>query len=223
MRTVRAMRAMRATFTAAVFLALASGCALLSKSDPLTPRYFSPEPAASAGDDSASARPVKAGGSAPELRLGRVTAASYLGERLVYRTSSYELGFYEDRRWTERPDEYFRRSLSRALFESGGARRIVSGSGPTLDVELVEFAELKAPSHVARVQAIYALYDPRAVRTEATVTIELPIRTVSADREAAEAVRSLSEALSSVVNRIVERVQANLETPAVDTSSTNAR
>lgn len=199
----------------AVFVST-SGCALLSKSDPLTPRYFSPEPAGASesGEALPGARAAPVNGSPLELRLGRVTSASYLGERLVYRTSSYELGFYEDRRWTERPDAYFRRALSRALFENAGMRRIVSGSGPTLDVELVEVAELKTPAHVARVQATYVLYDPRAVRSEATVTVELPIRTVPPEAQASEAVRALSESLSSAVGQIVARVQTDLNEPS---------
>lgn len=202
-----------------------SGCALLSKSDPLTPRYFSPEPASAGAGDAPERAPkgLPGGAAMPELRLGRVTAASYLGERLVYRTSSYELGFYEDRRWTEKPDAYFRRSLSRALFEQGGARRIVSGGGPTLDVELVELAELTTPAHVARVRAVYVLYDPRAVRIEATVTVELPIRATPAEARASEAVRALAEALQSAVTQIVARVQVNLNTPPTDALATDAR
>ena len=82
---------------------LASGCALLTKADPLTPRYFSAEPSSVGPVTSGS---VTADSSAParELKLGRVTSASYLGERLVFRDSAYELGFYEARRWTEKTE-----------------------------------------------------------------------------------------------------------------------
>src|SRR4051812_29143552 len=112
---------------------LSCGCALLNKAEPLTPRYFSAEPsgpgAGAAVERAAALRDASA--PARELKLGRVTSASYLGERLVFRDSAYELGFYEDRRWTEKPEAYFRRALSRALYEDGGFRRVVSGVGPT--------------------------------------------------------------------------------------------
>ena len=52
------------------------GCAVLLKSDPFVPRYFSPESAATRTD------PIAPSGL--ELRLGRVTAAAYLKERIVF-------------------------------------------------------------------------------------------------------------------------------------------
>jgi cholesterol transport system auxiliary component len=192
---------------------LASGCALLTKADPLTPRYFSAEPSGTgpATGGSVTALPGNSSAAARELKLGRVTSASYLGERLVFRGSPYELGFYEDRRWTEKPEAYFRRALSRALYEQGGGfRRVVSGAGPTLDCELVEFAELRSPAHVARARATFVLYDSRSVRTEATVAVELPIPTSKKEAEPAESVAALSLALTSVVDEIVRRVSENL-------------
>lgn len=225
------MNPMERCFTlpgAVLLLALPSGCALLAKSDPLTPRYFSAEPSeAREGVPGSSVPASRASGSAsiaaPELRLGRVTSASYLGERLVFRNSSYELGFYEDRRWTEKPEMYFRRSLSRALFEEGGFRHVVSGGGPTLDVELVELAELKAPAHVARARATFVLYDPRSVRTEGTLTVELPIRTVKEDEQATVTVGVLSEALAGAVHQIVDRVRANVLVAGVDAGALGAK
>jgi ABC-type uncharacterized transport system auxiliary subunit len=193
--------------------ALASGCALLTKADPLTPRYFSAEPSSTGPATGDSVTPAPRADSAPdrELKLGRVTSASYLGERLVFRDSAYELGFYEDRRWTEKPEAYFRRALSRALYEQGGFRRVVSGAGPTLDCELVEFAELRSPAHIARARANFVLYDSHSVRTEATVTVELPIAAGKEEARAAESVAALSLALTSAVDQIVRRVSANLD------------
>jgi cholesterol transport system auxiliary component len=197
-------------------LILPSGCALLTKSEPLTPRYFSAEPSEARSTDEAAGRRVEgsATAQAPELRLGRVTSASYLGERLVFRNSSTELGFYEDRRWTEKPETYFRRALSRALFEEGGFRRTISGVGPTLDVELVEFAELRTPTHVARARVNFVLYDARAVRTEGTLSVDLPIRAAKEDERAAATVSALAQALNGAVTEIVTRTRAGLTTPA---------
>ena len=79
-----------------------SACALTSKAEVVTPRYFSPEP--------------MAGGHSPkvpeklELRLGEVSSASHLDERIAYRVGGAEMGFYEDQRWTENPEAYRRSS-----------------------------------------------------------------------------------------------------------------
>src|SRR4029078_3767284 len=81
------------------------------------------------------------------LRLGRVVAGSSCPEQIPYRDSDHELGFYEERRWTERPEVYLRRALARALFEERGATRVVSGFAPTLDVELTAREEIRAPQH----------------------------------------------------------------------------
>lgn len=191
---------------------LVSGCALLTKADPLTPRYFSAEPSGTGPATGNSVTAVTGDSSVParELKLGRVTSASYLGERLVFRDSAYELGFYEERRWTEKPEAYFRRALSRALYEQHGFRRVVSGAGPTLDCELVELAELRSPTHIARARANFVLYDSRSVRTEATITVELPIA-AGKEGPAAESVAALALALTSAVDQIVRRVSANLD------------
>jgi cholesterol transport system auxiliary component len=197
-------------------------CALLGKSDALTPRYFSP-------DVWAARKPVKPASLRtdqvpPALRLGRVTAAAYLNERIAFRSSNYELSFYEERRWTEKPEAYLRRALSSSLFEEHGLRRIVSGPGPTLEVELTEFAELRAPSPQARVRATYILYDQRLVRREATVTVELPIASSASQHDAPErAVRAMTDALSAAVTQIVDRVTVDLESTQPGPSAQSER
>lgn len=190
------------SLSAGLLLSLA-GCALLGKSEPLTPRYFSPETALPP-KTAASAAPVPLREGA-ELRLGRINAAPYLDERIVFRDSDFELGFYEDRRWTENPEAYLRRALSRSLFESYGIQRIVSGPGPSLDVELTELAELKRSPAMARVRLTYTLSDDRLVRREATVSVELPI-TGSGSDAAEQGVRAMSRALSQAVEQVVEQV-----------------
>ncbi|HMJ54676.1 MAG TPA: ABC-type transport auxiliary lipoprotein family protein [Polyangiaceae bacterium] len=199
----------------ALLLGAVAGCALTSKSDPMMPRYFSP-------DESRGRSQVAAATSAPErdpgaptieLRLGRVTAATYLGERIVFRDSNYELGFYEERRWTERPEAYLRRAVSRALFEDRGLRRVVSGAGPSLDIELSELAELRSPP-IVRVRATYVLYDERVVRRQATLTIERPIPSAATASQGAEtAARAMADAFGDAVNQIADRVTADLRRP----------
>jgi cholesterol transport system auxiliary component len=202
--------------TALMLLAL-GGCALLGKADALTPRYFSPD--LSGGGGAGGPAPTSShGASIAELRLGRITAASHLGERIVFRDSRYELNFYESRRWSEKPEAFLRRALAHSLFEEHGLRRIISGTGPTLEVELTEFAELKRSPPVARVSATYVLFDSRVVRREATLAVELP---VAGGKDAAEVlVRTLSLALNRIVERIVDQVIVALpEVPAIPRES----
>jgi cholesterol transport system auxiliary component len=149
----------------------------------------------------------------PALRLGRVTASSHLGERVVYRDSSHEIGYYEDRRWSERPDVYLRRALSRRLFEQKGMRRLVAGAGPTLDVELIDFEELRGTSPTARVRASFILQDGRAVLREQTIVVERAIA-VEKQPTAEQMVVALSAALDELVERMTTSVQAGLEQPA---------
>src|SRR4051794_38545045 len=49
------------------------------------------------------------------LYLGRVGSSSYLRERVVFRDPDHKVGFYEDRRWTERPEAYVQRARERRL------------------------------------------------------------------------------------------------------------
>jgi cholesterol transport system auxiliary component len=192
----------RALILAALSALLVIGCALTSKSDPIVPRYFTPERAV-------DGPPRRSPGTGAELRLGRVTSASHLDERLVYRDSDHELGYYQERRWTEAPDEYLKRRLARALFEERGLRRVVAGAAATLDVELVAFDEIRAPKRIARVQVIARLSDQRFVRWEETLTVDQPLGAATADA----AVLGLGAALGEIVERIVDRVVTELAAP----------
>jgi len=183
------------------------GCALTDKSEPLVPRYFSPERPGEV------ARPgVTPATAAPELRLGHITGASYLDERIVYRDSAVELGYYAERRWTEAPEEYLRRRIGRVLFEERGLRHVVSGAAPTLEIELTAFEEIRKPKRIARVQVSVRLQDARLVRWEETLTVDQPIP--EADGDAADQmVAALSVAMASVVERIADRVTKELTPP----------
>ena len=144
--------------TALTLLSL-GGCALLGKADALTPRYFSPD-LAGGGRASTSSSPSSQGAPVAELRLGRITAASHLGERLVFRDSRYELNFYEARRWSEEP-EAFLRAFLRAVGSAWqppsplptdverGARILMAERGPwEAEVSLDELRALPFPKLV---------------------------------------------------------------------------
>jgi cholesterol transport system auxiliary component len=195
---------------AALSTLLVLGCALTNKSEPMVPRYFSPE-----RSGAIEKPPSPPPGIAAELRIGHITAASYLDERMVYRDSAFELGYYQEKRWTEAPEEYLRRRLERALFQERGLRHVVSGSAPTLEVELTAFEEIRKPKRIARVQVSARLQDARLVRWEQTLTVDQPVDERNKDALADEMVEALGVALDAVVNQIADRVTKELAaTPA---------
>lgn len=199
---------LRVATICALSLTTPLGCALTQKATPTEARFFSPELPASA----APSRPIeeRATGPLTELRLGRITASAHIRERIVFRDSPYELGFYDDRLWTERPDAYLRRALSQALFEEQGLRSVVSGAAPVLDVELVRFEEVRKPQHVASGRITFSLRDERAIRRTQTITVERPIpATEKADAPAATA-KALGEVLRSAVAQISDQVHGEL-------------
>lgn len=191
-------------------LSLQWGCALTSKSDAFVSRYFTPESAA------IPAEPVATSGS--ELRLGRVNSAAYIKDKIVHRDSAYEVGYYEERRWTEKPEIYVRRALSRALFDRRGIRQVVYGAGATLDVDVIAFEEVRVPAHVGRVQLTYSVYDDRVVRLAGSITVERPISVAAGDAAADAIVQALSLALADSVDLVAEKTVAELRAEAATTA-----
>jgi ABC-type uncharacterized transport system auxiliary subunit len=183
-------------------LVLCSGCALLSKAQPLSPRYFSPE-APEQGAVAASAVPL-------ELRLGQVEASAELEERIAYRTSEAELGYYETWRWTEPPQVYLRRALSRELFERRGLVRVISGVAPTLDVELVSFEEIRDGTPRGRVEVRISLRGERRVLLERSLRVERPIASGSEGDAPLRLTKALSLALGDAVVQAADLVAARL-------------
>lgn len=188
---------------ACVLIVGACGCALTSRGEVLSVRYFDPvPPPARVGSASTQAQ-----SSRPALRLGRIRGAPYLHDRIAYRKSEYEVGFYDDREWTERPEEYVRRALVRKLFEERGFERIAGGRAPTLDVDVLAFEELRTSRlHGARVEVRYQIRSEDVVLDEGTVDVH---RAAQGERFE-DVVAAISEALDEVTGRIADRV-AGLE------------
>jgi hypothetical protein len=138
------------------------GCALTSRGESLDIRWYTPELAR----DSRAVTELQGG---CPLRLGHVTSGPDLGTRIAFGDGAYRVGFHEDLRWTERPDHYLLRTLQRALFEGGVFQRATTG--PTLDVELLDFKEIKSPTvHAARV-AVRVVLSRDAGQVERTLVI----------------------------------------------------
>jgi cholesterol transport system auxiliary component len=169
-------------------------CALTSKAEALSPRYFNPQ-LASSGRSEAAAQPF-------ELRLGQVSSASHLDERISYRISAAEVGFYEDRRWTEIPEAFLRRALERELFEERRLSRVVSGVAPVLDVELTSLEEVRGNPSRARVTLTVSLRDERRSLLERSVELEQPV----GEQAGADPAQRLAQALAVTLARAVETV-----------------
>jgi ABC-type uncharacterized transport system auxiliary subunit len=201
---------------AVVGLALAGcnlGGALTSKGKPLEVRYFTPVTQAADADGAASPPAAGPVPEAPpiELRLGRVEAASYLREKIAFRDSGEEVGYYETLRWTEPPDAFVRRALGRALFQDHGLAEVVSGVAPQLEVEVTAFEEVRAPRHVARVEMTWKLRDHRNVLVQRVARVEKAV-----DGDAPGAIASaMGAALDEAVEAIAGDVITELRRPRV--------
>jgi ABC-type uncharacterized transport system auxiliary subunit len=184
------------------------GCALTSKSDPTLLRYYSLDAPRRRAHPPGS----PAAGSAPlQLRLGRVNAASYIRDRIAFRDSSVEVGYYDDLRWTEKPEAYVRRDLARSLFENEGVQEIVGGMGPTLDVDVDSFEEVREPRHAAVVQLSWQLRDDAVVLLRRTIAVERPLEEQPKDKASQKALAiALSAALDDAVDAIVTAVVPKL-------------
>jgi cholesterol transport system auxiliary component len=145
-----------------------------------------------------------------QLRLGRVAPASYLRDRIAYRDTQAEVGFYTRFRWAEPPEAYVRRGLARELFEQRHLREIVSGTGPSLDLDLLAFEEIRAPRHVARITVSWRLRDGRTVLVQRSATIERPIARAAPDDQPAAIVDAMADALAAIIGAVTDDVVAEL-------------
>jgi cholesterol transport system auxiliary component len=193
-----------------VLVAVSSSCALTGKADALYPRFFSPEI-----DVAPAAAPARVGPGLA-LRLGKVEAVSYVEERFAYRVEPSELSYYEDRRWTEPPERYLRRSLERELFQQRGIVRTVSGPGATLDVELTAFEELRSAPRRVRLVLNFSLHDDRQSQLERRVVVERPLPASAADASATEVTAALALALAAAVLDVSEQVTRELRAPVAE-------
>ncbi len=187
---------------------LAPSCALTSKGEVVAVRWFTPErvrPRLTSAEAAPAAQPIT-------LELGRVTASSHLRQKMAYRDARWEVGYYEDRRWTERPEAFVRREVGRTLFEERGFRRSLGGVNvPTLEIELFAFEEIRAPMHVARVQLRIILHDGHDVLHEETITVDEPLP--AGDVKIEQVVAAISDALDAASAMVADRTMQVLRPP----------
>ena len=181
---------------------LLSGCALINKADAVIFRYFTPAGVAPAS----TADSGKGRGVGLELRLGRVNAATYFKDRIVHRDETREVTYYDELRWTEKPEDYLRRAIGRALFEVEGMRELVGRPGATLEIVLDAFDELRAPRHVAHVEVTWLVRDEQAVRLQHSFSVERPIADVKQTKRPNAIAEAMADALAEAVSTIADGV-----------------
>jgi ABC-type uncharacterized transport system auxiliary subunit len=202
---------------ALLLVVLACGCALLGKNDPILPRYFTPE-------YEAEPRVVPPRADL-EVRIGRIESWAHLRERIVVRRAGRELVYRDDLRWSELPEVYLRRALTRALFEERGVVESLGGRGVVFDVELIAFEEVESTAlpatrgalvdpHRARMEVLLTMRDERRILLAETITADAPIAASNEAGAAQALTEALSQALRMGVARIADRVVAKLAEPA---------
>lgn len=178
-------------------LLLLTGCALTSKSPPVTVRYYIPPLA----DAAPSEQPAERVG----VRLARVSAASHLGYAIAYRTSSVELQLYDLDRWTDTPEVYARRALERAIFRDHGFDQVTSDEKLTVDVEVTAFEEQRTPPG-GRVSLRYTIRDDRRVLVADVATAVRSARSASRADVVVAIGHALDVAADVIANRLVDAV-----------------
>jgi cholesterol transport system auxiliary component len=183
----------------------------MSKGDALAIRWYTPENVKTTLT-SASAGPAVIPESAPQLELGRVSSGINLREKIAYRDSAFEQGYYDDKRWTERPEVYVRRELERVLFEEHGLRRALAAQAPALEVEVVRFEEVIGPGsiHAARIQLKMVVHDERDALLEKTITVERPVNKNA--KGFAGVVQAMAQALDAAAEEVAGEVKRVLAT-----------
>lgn len=187
---------------ASALLAFLPSCALLTKADPVVPRYFSPESPA----PGRTTQPP----TTTSLRLGRIGGSAYLKERIVFRSSAHELAFYDDRRWTERPEVYLQRGLESTFFELRGVHRALTDRAPTLTADLLEFEEVRGTAPGVHLRVSFALHDERTVFDEGSVAVDRALAPGEAKTQPERAAAAFGEALHDAVSQIVDRTLADV-------------
>jgi ABC-type uncharacterized transport system auxiliary subunit len=185
----------------ALLAGIGGGC--LAPGAPERIRYFRPE--IPAGPSTAPAAPAAATARPVALRLALVRSATHVKDRIVWRTSDVELGFYDTRRWVEPPAAFVERALARELFEVRPLVRAL-GSAPSLDIEVSQFDEVLSP-HEALVALEVLLVDEKG---QALLGRRIAAaRPVSGDDPAAFA-RAMGQALDDAVKGTAREVEAAL-------------
>lgn len=205
---------MKRTLAGAVAGLTLAGCLFRTAE---APRFY--RPASAALDDAHDGPAAPAAVDGVAIRLRTVRSAPFLGERIVWRASAVEYGLYEQRRWFELPSRYVRRALVTALLETPGLRLGDDPSAPRLDVEILAFDEVLAPTHQASVALAVILRDGTRTRLDRTYAAQVAI----AAGDGAAMAQAMGQALDEVVRKVAQAVATELTTEKKPPLATRAR
>jgi ABC-type uncharacterized transport system auxiliary subunit len=149
------------------------------------------------------------------LGIGKIRAPSRYRDQIVYRTSAYDLGFYEYSRWAEPPDEMVRRALKNIADRSGLFRGadfselLIEGLADlVLEGEIVAFDQLVDGAKT------YAVCELTLFLIEGKSSSSLWTFTASSEiRQEKEG--GFAPAMSSAVREAIEDALAALESSGV--------
>jgi cholesterol transport system auxiliary component len=178
-------------------------CALVSRGDTMQVRYFTLD------DDPAQHAP--AAKSELSLRLGRVEASGGLSEQIAVRKGVHEISYRDDQRWTERPAQFVRRELERALFNDHGLMRSYSGATPSLEVELTELELVEGDRSQARVRLTAQVRDELRSLCHDNFETQLPIAENNSSSDARADMERSVAVLATALHKTVEQVAARAE------------
>jgi ABC-type uncharacterized transport system auxiliary subunit len=141
------------------------------------------------------------------VRLRKVEATSTLKERIQWRKSDVETGFYESERWATEPAYVLWTALRKELYEVRGLRSGGPRAPYVLDVELSAFEEVLLPEHRVRVRVsvVLATQEETALRVQ-TYDALRPVESESAEAMA----RAMGLALRDVIDALAAGVLESL-------------
>ena len=179
-------------------LLLVGALALSACSSTAAPRFFAPP----------HETPTPAHLTTQTLVLAPSASGQHLGDRIMWRRSDVEVGFYEQERWTQPPIRYLDRALSDALFVTKGLRRSERGSA-ALAVELLSFEEVLLPAHQVRVELQALLVDAEGA---ALLERRFAAKRAVASEDAEAMARAFGQALDEAVASLTDEVLRALAT-----------
>jgi len=183
-------------------LAVLAGC-LFRQPDP--PRFFRPGSATLDAVVPDAADPSL--GDGIPIRLRGVRSEPFLGERIVWRVSELEYGFYEQRRWIDLPAHYVERALRTRLRETPGLRLTDDPRAVALHVDVRAFDDVLEPTHEAYVALAVALDDPTRGRL---LTQSFSARVGIGHDDPASMAQSIGRALDDTVAQVADAVSVRL-------------
>ena len=188
----------------AAVLALCAGGCLFRTAE--APRFYRPASVAldGADDTSTNGHPAAdaARGEPARVRLHTVRSAPFLRERMVWRASDVEYGFYEQRRWSELPSRYVRRALATTLETTPGVLLVDDVSAPRLDVEVLAFDEVVAPKHEASVVLAATVRQGERTMLDRTYAARVAVAT----DDGAGTAQAMGKALDEVTKAVADGV-----------------